>query len=189
MKKKTTMNMLMLLALLTLSCLWALPAGDDWGNGYQFGGDVLFDEDPDWRELRKDILMGDLQTMVGLTEEQMIALEDLALTLKEDLIAKVEEIHAIREQIRELAPDWQSNFEEIIHLQFQIEVKEVEIRGLYVQFREDVLAVLTEAQLEYAPFVLHIMDEAYHLHPKKPPVREQNQENNGPAPPQPGPRR
>jgi hypothetical protein len=123
-------------------------------------------EDPGWGEQRKVILLGDLKAEVGLTDGQMTALDGLCLAHRTALIAKAQEIGLILQQIRVLSQDWQANFTQITHLQFQLDVKEFEVEQLRRAFSEDVDGILTAEQAGYKPLVMKVLDEAYVLHPR-----------------------
>jgi len=124
-------------------------------------------EDPNWRELRKEILLADLQIEVDLSPGQMEQLDQLCILLKQRLIAKAMEIHAIREEMRDLWVNWEENFEQIVHLEFQVQIKEVEWGHLFGMFSAAVNDVLTTAQSPDKPLVMKVLFTAYHFYPQR----------------------
>jgi hypothetical protein len=128
-------------------------------------------EDPTWGEQRKVILLGDLKAELNLSDGQMASLDALCLAHKEALIAKAHEIGEILLQIRELSRDWQANFTLIVHLEFELYVKEFEMGELKRAFSAGVDEILTAEQLDAKPLVMHVLDEAYRLHPRRPSPR------------------
>ncbi len=125
-------------------------------------------EDPAWGEQRKAILLGDLKAGLNLSDDQMAALDALCLAYKAEAIAKAQEIGDILLQIRELSRDWQANFTAIVHLQFDLYVKEFELNELKRALADDVGGVLAAEQADAKPLVLHVLDEAYRLTPRRP---------------------
>ncbi|MBN2431981.1 MAG: hypothetical protein JXQ27_10915 [Acidobacteria bacterium] len=129
-------------------------------------------DDPQWGEMRRAILMADLKELVQLTDEQMTTLDQIGRDTHAALFAKYGQIHAIREEIRVLAEDWETNFEQIVHLQFQIYIREVQIRFIHRQMGGAVHDVLTEEQAHFLPLVVKVVNEAYHLFPPRPQPEE-----------------
>jgi hypothetical protein len=128
-------------------------------------------EDPAWGEQRKAILLGDLKAELNLSDAQMASLDALCLAYKADAIAKAQEIGEILVQIRDLSRDWQANFTAIVHLQFELYVKEFELNELKRALSDDVDGVLTAEQADAKPLVMHVLDEAYRLTPRRPSPR------------------
>jgi hypothetical protein len=128
-------------------------------------------EDPAWGEQRKAILLGDLKTELNFSDAQMASLDALCLGYKAEAIAKAQEIGEILAQIRDLSRDWQANFTAIVHLQFDLYVKEFELNELKRALADGVDGVLTAEQAGAKPLVMHVLDEAYRLTPRRPAPR------------------
>jgi hypothetical protein len=169
MKKLSTGMLMMLLAMPLLFGAQNSPGdlGDLTNQSTLHFLDSIMD-DPQWGEMRRAILMADLQEVVGLADEQVAELDQIALDTRGALFAKYARIHAIREEIRELAQDWENNFEQIVHLQFQIYVGEVQIRNIHRRMGGAIHEVLAEEQLQFMPLVIKVLTEAYHLYPPRP---------------------
>ncbi len=137
-------------------------------------GQKSADDGTDWRALRQQILLADLQATTGLTDEQMTTLQALAVELRDNVIAKRQEIRDLLEQIRDLRRSWTDNFEQIIHLEYQIHLKQYEIGELRRGFSTAVDGVLASGGADYKPLVIRILWDAYGLDPKpnqQPPQR------------------
>jgi len=128
---------------------------------------VLADE-PDYRQIRREVLLSDLQTTVGLSAEQMAELDQLSLAHLDAVVAVVREIGQIHLQLRELRENFEANHRLIFHLEFEIMVKELERAGLGREFAENVNGVLLEDQQDYQPLVLRVLEEVYHFRPPRP---------------------
>ena len=112
--------------------------------------------------------MSDLKAELNLADEQMASLDALCLAYKATAIVKAQEIGDILVQIRDLSRDWQANFAQIVHLQFDLYVKEFELNELKRAFSDGVDGVLTVEQADAKPLVMHVLDEAYRLQPRRP---------------------
>ena len=128
-------------------------------------------EDPAWGEQRKAILLGDLKAKLNFSDAQMASLDALCLAYREEAIVKAQEIGAILAQIRDLSRDWQANFTAIVHLQFELYVKEFELNDLKRGLSAAVDGVLVAEQADAKPLVMHVLDEAYRLTPRRPAPR------------------
>ena len=125
-------------------------------------------EDPGWGEQRKAILLDDLKSELSMGDGQMAALDTLCLAHQAALIVKAQEIGQILAQIRDLGHDWEANFAAIVHLQFDLYVAEFEMGELRRGFSDAVDGILTESQAGSKPLVMHVLDEAYRLSPRRP---------------------
>ncbi len=139
-----------------------------------FMPDDLYFVTGEWQERRQALLLGDLKAAVELSDDQMAAIDALAVAHRPILVGLFQAIRGIMEDIRDLAQDWQTNFDQICHLEFTLYSREFQLQMLQAKFTRDVSQVLTEAQRPKMPLVMHTLTEAYGLRPPRPQPPEED---------------